>query len=225
MANILLVEDNDNTRLLMEDILSESGYTVFSASNAFDALEMMNHKIVDLIILDVMLPRMSGFDFARTLRESHIDTPIIIMTAKESIADKKIGFLSGADDYMIKPVDEEELLLRIAAVLRRYKIANDHILVIGKTKLDIDSMTVTTNGKSILIPQKEFLVLFKLLSYQGTIFTRSQLIDEIWGLDSETDWHTVDVHINRLRDKFGSNEDFEIVTVRGIGYKAVKRNV
>lgn len=222
MFNILVVEDNENTRILMEDVLRNNGYTPYIASDGEEALELMEHQHIDLIILDVMMPRMDGIELTTSLRSSGCNVPILMVTAKETSQDIKNGFRAGTDDYMVKPVDEEEMLLRIQALLRRSKIINERKLTIGNTVLYYDKLLVDDGTNQWVLPQKEFLLLYKLLSYQGTIFTRAQLIDEIWGYDSETDWHTVDVHINRLRDKFGNNKDFEIKTVRGLGYKAVR---
>lgn len=224
MFNIMVVEDDRNTRKLMGAVLEQNGYKPVLAKDGLDALDILDHTMVDLIILDVMMPNMDGYEFAETLRGNNFNLPILMVTAKETIEDKKKGFLIGVDDYMVKPVDEEEMILRVAALLRRSKIANDHKITIGKTVLNYDEMSVNDSEKTYVLPQKEFLLLYKLLSYKDKIFTRRQLMDEIWDMDSESDERTVDVHINRLRDKFGKNEDFEIVTVRGLGYKAVKRD-
>jgi len=221
---IMVVEDNYNTGKLMEAVLVQNGYEVILAKDGIDALEKMDNHHVDLIVLDLMLPRMDGYEFTRILRESNNNIPILMVTAKETPADKKKGFIVGTDDYMVKPVDEEEMILRIAALLRRSQIANEHKLTIGETVLDYDSFTVTRGDNVQELPNKEFLLLFKLLSYQNKIFTRRSLMDEIWDMNSETDERTVDVHINRLRDRFKDNTDFEIVTVRGLGYKAVVRH-
>lgn len=223
MFQIIVVEDDKNTRKLMGTVLSQNGYEPVLASNGIEALEIMDHRHIDLIILDIMMPGMDGYELTKILRDSGSNIPILMVTAKEAPADKKKGFIIGTDDYMVKPVDEEEMILRVAALLRRSQIANEHRLIIGNTVLDYDSMTVTVNGASQLLPQKEFLLLYKLLSYQNKIFTRRQLMDEIWDMDSETDERTVDVHINRLRERFRGNENFEIITVRGLGYKAVKK--
>lgn len=223
MFHILVVEDNPNARKLMEAVLKQNGYEPLLAADGIEALEVLDNKHVDLIVLDVMMPRMDGYEFTETLRSSGCDLPILMVTAKEKPADKRKGFIIGTDDYMVKPVDEEEMILRIAALLRRSRIVNEHRLTIGSTVLDYDALSVkTTEGVSEL-PKKEFLLLFKLLSYSNKIFTRRQLMDEIWDMDSDTDERTVDVHINRLRDRFRNNPDFDIVTVRGLGYKAVKR--
>ena len=223
MFHILVVEDNDNTRKLMQAVLSQNGYEPILARDGVEALEILDRKHVDLIVLDIMMPRMDGYEFTETLRASGCDLPILMVTAKEKPADKHKGFQIGTDDYMVKPVDEEEMILRIAALLRRSRIVNEHRLEIGATVLDYDSLTVEWGGRTLELPKKEFMLLFKLLSYQNKIFTRRQLMDEIWDMDSESDERTVDVHINRLRDHFRGNEDFEIVTVRGLGYKAVQR--
>ncbi|QNU66847.1 response regulator transcription factor [Ruminiclostridium herbifermentans] len=221
MVCIMVVEDNNNTRKLMEAVLLQNGYEVILAEDGIDALEKMENHHVDLIIVDLMMPRMDGYEFTETLRKCNYNLPILMVTAKETPADKKKGFLVGTDDYMVKPVDEEEMLLRIAALLRRSKIANEHQLVVGNTILDYDSLTVTQNGNTQELPNKEFMLLFKLLSYQNKIFTRRSLMDELWDMDSDTDERSIDVHINRLRDRFKGNTDFEIITVRGLGYKAV----
>lgn len=225
MFKIMVVEDDVNTRLLHCKVLERNGYVPIFATDGVDALEKMDHEHVDLILLDVMMPRMNGFEFAQTLREADCTTPILMITAKGSRFDKREGFRVGTDDYMTKPVDEEEMLLRIAALLRRSRINASHKIEIGNTVLDFDALTVSCGEEKYLLPQKEFLLLFKLLSYQNKIFTRRQLMDEIWNFDSESDERTVDVHIHRLRERFEDNPDFEIVTIRGLGYKAVKKDV
>lgn len=221
MFCILVVEDDNNTRKLMEAVLHQSGYEVILAKDGIDALEKMEIHHVDLIVLDVMMPRMDGYKFTETLRSGNCSLPILMVTAKESPADKKKGFIAGTDDYMVKPVDEEEMVLRIAALLRRSQISNDHRLTVGETILDYDELTVSQCGEIHQLPNKEFMLLYKLLSYQNKIFTRRSLMDEIWNMTSDTDERTVDVHINRLRDRFKENLDFQIITVRGLGYKAV----
>lgn len=223
MFNIMVVEDDKNTRRLMDTVLMQNGYNVISAGDGLEALDLLEKKQVDLIVLDVMMPRMDGYEFTRILRDGGSDIPILMVTAKEALADKRAGFIAGTDDYMVKPVDEEEMLLRITALLRRAKIASERSLIIGGTKLSYDSMTVEKDGIVTELPQKEFLLIFKLLSYQNKVFTRRQLMDELWDMDSDTDERTVDVHINRLRDRFKGNNDFEIITVRGLGYKAVAK--
>ena len=222
MFNIMVVEDDPSTRKLMHAILSQNGYEVISAENGEHALELMDKKHVDLIVLDIMMPKMDGYQFTEILRENNCNMPILMVTAKETPQDKKKGFIIGTDDYMVKPFDEEEMILRIAALLRRSRIVNEHRLVIGETMLDYDSLTVSRDESVQELPNKEFMLLYKLLSYQNKIFTRRQLMDEIWDMESDTDERTVDVHINRLRDRFKDNHDFEIQTIRGLGYKAVK---
>ena len=222
MFNILIVEDDRNSRKLMEIILKTNGYEYFSAANGVQALEILDNHQIDLIILDIMMPKMNGYELTKELRNNKIDIPILMITAKQLLEDKKKGFIAGTDDYMVKPVDEEEMLLRIKALLRRAKIANEHQLIIGKVILDYDSLTVIRGDVKQMLPQKEFYLLYKLLSYPDKIFTRLQLMDEIWGMDSETLDNTVNVHINRLRNRFEDFLEFEIVTVRGLGYKGVR---
>jgi DNA-binding response OmpR family regulator len=221
MFNIMIVEDDANQRKLMGTVLEQYGYNVTPAVDGLDALDQLDKKHVDLIILDIMMPRMDGFELTETLRQSGCNIPILMVTAKQSPVDKRKGFIIGTDDYMTKPVDEEEMVLRVGALLRRAKIASEKKLTVGSTTLYYDSLTVVCGDLTNEHPQKEFLLLFKLLSYPGKIFTRRQLMDEIWDMDSESDERTVDVHISRLRDKYRNCPDFEIVTVRGLGYKAV----
>ena len=223
MFRILVVEDDAHTRKLMCAVLSQHGYDPLSACDGVEALEMLDRHHVDLIVLDLMMPRMDGYELTEQLRRGGSDIPILMVTAKEKPVDKRRGFLIGTDDYMVKPVDEEEMILRIAALLRRARIVSERSLTVGSTTLSYDAMTVQSMGRTLTLPKKEFLLLYKLLSYPGKIFTRRQLMDEIWDMASESDERTVDVHINRLRDHFEGNTDFDIVTVRGLGYKAVKR--
>ena len=221
MFNILVAEDDPSTRKLMAAVLTRYGYSAYTASDGIEALEMLEKVHIDLIVLDLMMPRMDGYTFTETLRKSGSDIPILMVTAKESPADKKRGFIIGTDDYMVKPVDEEEMILRIAALLRRSRIVSERRLTVGKTTLYYDSLTVETPDGSVELTQKEFLLLFKLLSYPNKIFTRRSLMDDIWDMDSESDERTVDVHISRLRDRFRDSPDFTISTIRGLGYKAV----
>jgi DNA-binding response OmpR family regulator len=223
MFHILIVDDDKNTRRLYQAVLETEGYQVFLAENGAMALEVMDKEHIDLVIVDIMMPGMDGYEFTKTLRETENSLPILMVSAKQLPEDKKKGFLVGTDDYMTKPVDEEEMLLRIKALLRRAKIVSERRIVIGEVVLDYDSYTVTKNGDVMELPQKEFLLLYKLLSYPGKIFTRIQLMDEIWGTDSESGWETVTVHIGRLRKRFEGWEEFEIQSVRGLGYKAVKK--
>ena len=227
MFNILVVEDDMNTRRLMCAVLERYGYHPIPALDGQDALEQLDKKHVDLIILDIMMPRMDGYEFTHILREGGNMLPILMVSAKQEPSDKRKGFIIGTDDYMTKPVDEEEMILRIGALLRRSRIVSDRKLSVGDTVLYYDSLTVRTDGASpsapggMELPQKEFLLLFKLLSYPNKIFTRRQLMDELWDMESESDERTVDVHISRLRERFRDNKDFDIITVRGLGYKAV----
>ena len=223
MLHILVVDDDKNTRLYFSALLARAGYTVSTAANGEDALFVMEREHVDLVVLDVMMPRMNGYEFTRTLREAQNNLPILMVSAKHMARDKHEGFLSGTDDYMTKPVDEEEMLFRIKALLRRAKIESERQIVVGDVVIDYDSMTVTRGDEVQELPQKEFLLLYKLLSYPGKIFTRIQLMDEIWGSESETGWETVTVHIARLRRRFEDFDEFTIESVRGLGYKAVKK--
>ena len=222
MVKILLVEDDPHSRKLMEAVLRRESFTLVSAQDAQEALELLDHHQVDLMVTDIMMPGMDGYTLTEQLREAGYDFPILMVTARETAKDKRKGFLVGTDDYMVKPVDEEELLLRVKALLRRAKIVHERKIVIGAVTLHYDSLLVSRQAERITLPQKEFLLLYKLLSYPEIIFTRLQLMDEIWGLDSQTDEHTVSVHISRLRERFDPWPEFSIVTVRGMGYKAVR---
>ena len=222
MFHILVVDDDKNTRRLFRAVLENAGYTVSAASDGAEALELMDSEHIDLVVLDIMMPHMDGYEFTKALREVENNLPILMVSAKQLPEDKKKGFLVGTDDYMTKPIDEEEMLLRIKALLRRAKIVNDRRIEIGDVVLDYDSLTVTGHGGKQELPQKEFMLLYKLLSYPGKIFTRIQLMDEIWGAESDTGWETVTVHIGRLRKRFEGWQEFSIESVRGLGYKAVK---
>ena len=224
MFNILVVEDDAGTRKLLCALLKSDGYNVLSAQDGAEALEVLDKNHVDLLVIDVMMPRMDGYTLTEQLRGGGSTLPMLMLSAKDGAADVRHGFAVGIDDYMKKPFDVEELLLRIRALLRRAKIATEKKIVAGSVTLDYDSLTVTTDKGRETLPQKEFLLLFKLLSYPDVVFTRLQLMDEIWGMDAESDEHTVNVHINRLRTRFAHCDDFEIVTVRGLGYKAVRKN-
>ena len=221
MFRILVVEDDKNTRLLMETVLTRYGYEPITASNGEEALEILDRKQVDLILLDVMMPRMDGYEFTNVLRTGGCMLPIMMVTARETLSDKKRGFIVGVDDYMVKPVDEEEMILRITALLRRSRIAGERKLTVGRTLLNYDALTVKDDTGIQELPQKEFMLLFHLLSYPNKIFTRRQLMDKIWDMDTESEERTVDVHVSRVRERFRNNSDFQIVTVRGLGYKAV----
>ena len=223
MFHVLVVDDDKNTRLLMRALLEGEHYTVTLAAGGEEALSAMERTHVDLVVLDLMMPHMDGYEFTRELRAANNDLPILMVSAKQLPEDRKKGFLAGIDDFMVKPVDEEELLLRIKALLRRAKIASERRIVVGSVVLDYDTLSVSRGGETVVLPQKEFLLLYKLLSYPGKIFTRIELMDEIWGADSETGWETVTVHVGRLRRRFEGWSEFEIVSVRGLGYKAVKK--
>lgn len=222
MFRILVVEDDRGARRLTEDILLDAGYEPITASNGLEALDVMERKHIDLMILDVMMPGMDGFELLRQLRSSGYDLPVLMLTAKQTLPDIKQGLRLGADDYMTKPADEEEMLLRIGALLRRAQAITERKLTVGDTVLTYDNYSVERGGESAELPKKEFLLLYKLLSSPNKTFTRRQLMDEIWDLDSDSDEHTVVVHVNRLRERFRTNPDFEIITVRGLGYKAVR---
>ena len=223
MFHILVVDDDKNTRMYFEAVLKNHGYTVTVAQNGEESLDVMASTHIDLAVVDIMMPRMDGYEFTKALRESEDNLPILMVSAKQMAADKNRGFAIGIDDYMTKPVDQDEFLYRIKALLRRAKIANERKIVIGEVVIDYDSLPVTRGDEVQELPQKEFLLLYKLLSYPGKIFTRIQLMDEIWGTESETGWETVTVHIGRLRRRFENFCEFEIVSVRGLGYKAVKK--
>lgn len=223
MFRILVVDDDKNTRKLLKAVLENDGYEVVTVEDGKAALEMMDRTYIDLVVLDIMMPNMDGYEFTETLRRGNNSLPILMVSAKQLPSDKKRGFLVGTDDYMTKPIDEEEMLLRIKALLRRAKIASERRIEIGDVVLDYDALTVSRGNEVQELPQKEFLLLYKLLSYPGKIFTRIQLMDEIWGADSDTGWETVTVHVGRLRKRFQDWPEFEIQAVRGLGYKAVKK--
>lgn len=222
MFQILVAEDDRNTRRLMEAVLKEHGYHPILACDGLEALKLLDTHHVDLVILDIMMPGMDGYEFTRQLRATDYTLPILMVTAKQLPEDKRKGFIVGTDDYMTKPVDEEEMILRIRALLRRAQIVNERRITIGDVCLDYDSLTVSRGNESQTLPRKEFYLLYKLLSYPGKIFTRIQLMDEIWGMESQSDDNTINVHINRLRKRFEDYPEFTIETIRGLGYKAVK---
>ncbi|AIQ17608.1 heme response regulator HssR [Paenibacillus sp. FSL H7-0357] len=222
MITILVVEDNETLRQLICTVLGKHGYRVLAAEDGQSALDILEAEYIDLIISDIMMPQVDGYELIEHLRQSNNNLPVLIITAKDSFQDKQKGFLVGTDDYMVKPVDINEMVLRVGALLRRAQIVNERKLTVGGVTLDYDSVTVYRDGDNTVLPQKEFFLLYKLIAYPNKIFTRQQLMDEIWGMDTETDARTVDVHINRLRERFREYTEFEIVTVRGLGYKAVK---
>lgn len=223
MVNILIVEDDKKLCQLYCTVLTKHGFNIFSAHDGVEAFNVFENKHIDLVISDIMMPNMDGYEFTKSLRDINSEIPILMITAKDDFLSKKKGFLIGTDDYMVKPIDVNEMVLRVEALLRRSKIVHDRKQVIGETTLDYDSLTVFKGEDSIELPQKEFYLLYKLVSYPNKVFTRNQLMDEIWGVDSSSDSQTIDVHINRLRKNFSNNNDFEIVTVRGLGYKVVKK--
>ena len=222
MFKILIAEDDKELCQLFSRVLMQNGYAVKSVSNGREALEVMNGEFFDLIISDIMMPVMDGYEFVRLLRDLGNTTPVMMITAKDAFDDMKLGFISGGDDYMVKPINVNEMVLRVGALLRRSKMINERRLTVGETTMECDSLTITNEEGSMVLPQKEFMLLYKMLSFPGKIFTRQQLMDDIWGYDSESDTHTVDVHIGRLREKFRDNPDFKIITMRGVGYKTVK---
>ena len=222
MFRILIAEDDRELRQLFQHVLMKNGYAVTGVADGREALDAIDKGYFDLIISDIMMPVMDGYELVSSLRQAGINTPVMMITAKDAFDDMRLGFLSGTDDYMVKPVNVNEMVLRVGALLRRAQMINDRRQTIGNTVLECDSLTVTCSGESMVLPQKEFMLLYKMASFPGRIFTRQQLMDDIWGYDSDSDTHTVDVHIGRLRDRFKDNTDFKIVTIRGVGYKVVK---
>ena len=222
MLKILIAEDDRELRQLFSHVLNRYGYTVVGVSNGQEALDALDKDFFDMIISDIMMPVMDGYELVRQLRDVGNTTPVLMITAKDAFDDMRLGFQSGVDDYMVKPINVNEMVLRVQALLRRAQMINDRRQAIGDTVMECDSLTVSVAGESMILPQKEFMLLYKMAAYPGKIFTRQQLMDEIWGYDSESDTHTVDVHIGRLRDRFRDSKDFKIVTIRGVGYKVVK---
>ena len=221
MAHILVVEDDRHANKLICAVLRKAGHEPLSAFNGIEALEILDTHHIDLLISDIMMPKMDGIELTQQLREAGYTLPILMLTAKQLQEDKRIGFLAGTDDYVTKPADMQELVLRVRALLRRAHIADDKTLVIGKVALDATTYSVTRGTESYILPPKEFQLLFKLLSYPNQTFTRMQLLDDIWGWDTESAENTVNVHINRLRNRFKEWDDFDIQTIRGLGYRAV----
>ena len=222
MFKILIAEDDRELRQLFEHVLVKHGYAVTGVSNGREALQAMAENYFDMVISDIMMPEMDGYELVESLRQSGHTLPVLMITARGSFDDMRQGFLSGTDDYMVKPVNVNEMVLRVGALLRRAQMINERRQTLGSTVMECDSLTVTTGGESMVLPQKEFMLLYKMASFPGKIFTRQQLMDEIWGYGSDSDTHTVDVHIGRLRERFRDNTDFRIVTMRGVGYKVVK---
>ena len=224
MFKILIAEDDRELCRLFSNVLTRNGYSVKGVANGKEALDAIENDYYDVIISDIMMPVMDGYELVRTLRENGTQTPIMMITAKDAFDDMRLGFLAGSDDYMVKPVNVNEMVLRVGALLRRAQMISERRQTVGGTVFECDSLTVTVNGDSVVLPQKEFMLLYKMISYPGRIFTRQQLMDDIWGYGASSDTHTVEVHIGRLREKFKENPDFEIITIRGIGYKVVKKN-
>lgn len=222
MFKILIAEDDSELRTLFSYVLTKHGYGVTGVTNGEEALDALESNYYDLIISDIMMPVMDGYELVSSLRSSGVTTPVLMITAKDAFDDMRLGFVSGTDDYMVKPINVNEMVLRVGALLRRSQMINERRLNIGKTIMECDSLTVLCDDKKIILPQKEFMLLYKMASFPGRIFTRQQLMDDIWGYESETDSHTVDVHIARLRERFRDNKDFKIVTMRGLGYRVVK---
>ena len=223
MFKILIAEDDRELRQLFQHVLIKNGYAVTGVSNGEEAMDAIDKGYYDLIISDIMMPKMDGYALVRALRESGLTIPVMMITAKDAFDDMRMGFLSGSDDYMVKPINVNEMVLRVGALLRRAQLANERRQVIGGTVLECDSLSVHTDKETMTLQQKEFMLLYKMVSFPGRIFTRQQLMDDIWGYSSESDTHTVDVHIGRLRERFRDNPDFKIVTMRGVGYKVVKQ--
>lgn len=222
MLKILIAEDDRELLQLFSHVLTKNGYDVTGVSNGKEALDAINCDYYDLIISDIMMPIIDGYELVRMLRQDGNNTPVMMITAKDAFDDMQKGFTFGTDDYMIKPINVNEMVLRVGALLRRAQMMNDRRQVIGSTVLECDSLTVTCENETMVLPQKEFMLLYKMASFPGKIFTRRQLIEEIWGYDNESDTHTIDVHIGRLRERFRDCKDFKIVTIRGVGYKVVR---
>ena len=224
MFKILIAEDDRELCRLFSNVLTRNGYSVKGVANGKEALDAIENDYYDVIISDIMMPVMDGYELVRTLRENGTQTPIMMITAKDAFDDMRLGFLAGSDDYMVKPVNVNEMVLRVGALLRRAQMISERRQTVGGTVFECDSLTVTANGESVVLPQKEFMLLYKMISYPGRIFTRQQLMDDIWGYGASSDTHTVEVHIGRLREKFKESPDFEIITIRGIGYKVLKKS-
>jgi len=222
MFHILIVEDDGELRHLFASVLVKNGYSVYEAANGRQALDILAEKYTDLVLSDIMMPVMDGYELVKAMREADYQMPVLMITAKDAFDDMKLGFLSGTDDYMVKPVNVNEMVLRVGALLRRAQMISSHKQTVGGTEFDYDTMTVSWEGESVILPKKEFMLLYKMACYPGKIFTKQQLMDDVWGYDSDADTHTVEVHIGRLRERFRDNKDFKIVTMRGIGYKVAK---
>lgn len=223
MFKVLIAEDDKELCQLFEKVLKKHGYDVLCASDGKEALELLGKEYIDLIITDIMMPVMDGYELVSELRAAGIQTPVLMITAKSNFDDMRQGFLSGSDDYMVKPVNVNEMLLRVGALLRRAQIISERKMTIGMTELNFDTLTVTDSTGSQELPKKEFQILYKLAASPGRTYTKQQIMDDVWGYEVETDPHTIEVHIGRLRERLRNNPDMEIVTMRGIGYKVVKK--
>lgn len=221
MARILVAEDDDSTRKLMCAVLHRAGFDVVAARDGAEALDAIDRERVDLLIIDVMMPGTDGFELTRQLREARYELPILMVTAKNLPEDRREGFIVGTDDYLAKPVDAQEMVLRVRALLRRARIVADSRIEVGDAVLDYDALSVSRPGQTVALPPKEFYLLYKLLAYPNHVFTRLQLLEDVWGEDADIDSASMNVHVNRLRTRFRDWPEFEIVTVRGVGYKAV----
>ena len=221
MFNILVVEDDKNLKKLITTCLAKNNYNTFQASDGFEALDILDQEYINAIITDIMMPKMDGYELIKELRDANFNMPILVLTAKGNIDDKKKGFNLGADDYMVKPIDINELPLRIKALLRRCNETNEKELKIGELILNYNNLTVSRGEERFNLTQKEFYLLYKLLSKPDHIFTRQELIDEIWGLENESDYRTIDVHIKRIREKMKDVKEYKIISIRGLGYKAI----
>ncbi len=224
MFRVLVVDDDKNTRFFIKEALELENFKVFTAKDGVEALEIYDKEYVDLVIVDIMMPNIDGYELTKQLRSANEELLILMISAKQLSEDRKKGFKAGIDDYISKPIDPEELILRIKALLHRSKTVSEKEIVIGGVTVDYNSFTVKGNGKSVELPQKEFLLLYKLLSSPNKIFTKIQLMDEIWGLECDTGWETLTVHIGRLRKRFKDYKEFSIENVRGLGYKAIINN-
>lgn len=224
MFNILVVEDDHDLRDLFCTVLKEHNYNAIAAEDGQEALDIISEQHIDLIITDVMMPNMDVITMLSSLRNAHYTLPILLISAKSTPDDIRTGFDNGSDDYMIKPVDVNEMIWRTKALLRRSRMMSEHKLSIGNTHFDSENLSVTSQNQTIILPNKEFFLLFKLASSPNRIFTRISIVEEIWGLDFDGSMHTLDVHISRLRERFRDNEDFEIITARGLGYKVVSKH-
>jgi len=221
MINILVVEDDAKLNQIVCTYLNDSGYNAKGCLNPREAYDLMYNSLFDMIISDIMMPEIDGFEFAETVRELNKTIPILFMTARDDITSKQKGFQLGIDDYMVKPINFDELIMRVGALLRRANIIEEKKMVVGNLSMDADAMTATIAGEELTLTLREFNILYKMLSYPNKTLTRAQLMDEFWGVDSDTSLRAVDVYVTKLREKLSECDGFQIITVRGLGYKAV----